>query len=69
MVTVKDIEKGSYASKASILPGDILVSVNGNEIADVLDYRYYTTDKKLKLSLLRDGSEISVSITKKGRIR
>lgn len=65
MVTVKDVEKGSYASKALILPGDILVSVNGNEIADVLDYRYYTTDKKLKLSLLRDGNEISVSVTKK----
>ncbi len=65
MVTVKDVERGSYASKAKLLPGDVLVTVNGNEIADVLDYRYYTTDKKLNLLILRDGSELKVSISKK----
>jgi len=65
MVTVKGVEKGSYASKAKIINGDILVTVNGNEICDVLDYRYYSTDKKLNLKLLRDGKEIFVSINKK----
>lgn len=65
MVTVKDVERGSYASKAKLMSGDVLVSVNGNEIDDVLDYRYYTTDKKLNLLFLRDGNEMRVSITKK----
>ena len=53
MVTVKDVEKGSYAYKVGIVGGDVLVSVNSNEINDVLDYRYYTTEKKLSLSLLQ----------------
>jgi len=65
MVTVKDVEKGSYADKAGVLPGDTLVSVNGNCITDVLDYRYYTTEKKLVLALIRGESAISVKISKK----
>ncbi len=40
-VTVTSIEKGSPAQKAGIKPNDTLVSLNGNEIMDVLDYRFY----------------------------
>ena len=65
MVTVQNVEKGSYAAKTGILPRDILVSVNGNDITDVLDYRYYTTEKKLIFSLLRDGEPIEIKIVKK----
>ena len=36
MVTVKDVERGSYASKAKLMSGDVLVSVNGNEISFVI---------------------------------
>lgn len=65
MVTVKDVEKNSPAYSAGVLPGDNLMYVNGNEINDVLDYRYYTTEKKLSLSLMRDGAEIEISVRKK----
>lgn len=65
MVTVQNVEKGSYAAKAGILPKDVLLSVNGNEIIDVLDYRYYTTEKKLVLSFLRGGEPFETKITKK----
>ena len=65
MVTVKDVEKGSYAQKAGFCAQDVIVSVNSNDITDVLDYRYYTTDKKLPFSVLRKGEPIEVKITKK----
>ena len=65
MVTVKEVEKGSYAHKAGILAGDILISVNSNEINDVLDYRYYTTEKKLTLKIHRESELFDVKITKK----
>ncbi len=65
MVTVKDVEKGSYAHKAGVCGGDVLVSVNSNEINDVLDYRYYTTEKKLTLSLTRNGQAYEAKIVKK----
>ena len=65
MVTVKSVEKGSYAFKAGVLGGDVLVSVNKNEICDVLDYRYYTTEKKLHLVFLREGGQYETVISKK----
>ena len=64
MVKIKSVEERSYAKKAGVKPLDTLVSINGNEIADVLDYRFYLTDRLVKLDLLRDGKEFSVKIKK-----
>ena len=49
-VVISGIEKHSPAAKADIHPGDRLVSINGNEIIDVLDYRFYMMEKKLSES-------------------
>ena len=39
-------------------PGDRLVSINGNPITDVLDYKYYAYDPELAVCLRRpDGTE------------
>ena len=32
-------------------PGDRLVSINGNPITDVLDYKYYAYDPQLEIDL------------------
>lgn len=64
MVKITDVEIGSKAEKCGILPGDTLISVNENEIVDVLDYRFYLSEKKVTLKLSRDDSEYSVSIKK-----
>ena len=39
-------------------PGDRLVSINGNPITDVLDYKYYAYDPELAVCLPpgRDGA-------------
>ena len=50
-VTISEIIKGSIAEKKRIKEGDILLTINGNEINDVLDYRFYINDTKLVLSL------------------
>lgn len=65
IVVIKDVEKGSYAAKAGIQAGDRLLVVNGNDITDVLDYRYYTTEKKLLLSLERSGQPMEIRVVKK----
>lgn len=41
----------SPADKVGIRSGDVLVSINGNEINDVLDYQFYADDTKLELKL------------------
>lgn len=41
-----------------------MISINGNEISDVLDYRFYLTESRIILSLHRDGNEFEVAIKK-----
>ena len=53
MVTITAVTPGTPAAKKGILPGDILISVNEHEINDVLDYRFYLTEKQLPLLLHR----------------
>ena len=40
-VQIDSVRKGSKGYRKGIRPGDTLVSVNGNEIFDVLDYRFF----------------------------
>jgi len=64
MVKITGIEKGSRASRVGILEGDLLVSINDNEIVDVLDYRFYLAERTVRLSLMRGENEYSVTIKK-----
>ena len=64
MVKITSVEERSYAKKAGIQPLDNLISINGNEICDVLDYRFYLADRVVKLVLDRDGKEYTAKIKK-----
>ena len=64
MVCIKEVERFSTAEKAKLLPGDEIISINGNEIKDVLDYRYYICEKKLSVRVLRGGEEKTFNIKK-----
>lgn len=49
MVKISGVESGSLAEKKGIKPNETLISINKNKITDVLDYRFYCTERKLKL--------------------
>ncbi|MCH5323938.1 MAG: DUF512 domain-containing protein [Eubacterium sp.] len=51
MVKIESVIPGSPAARCGIKAGEELVSINGSDINDVLDYKYYCTDKKLTLQL------------------
>ena len=64
-VTIKDVEKYSGAFSKGVEPGDVLLSINGNEIVDVLDYRFYQVNKKLTLEVKKpDGKLKRIKIKK-----
>ena len=63
-VKIDSVCESSYGAKAGILGGDVLVSINGKEIFDVLDYRFYIQAKKLSIVLLRNGEEFKTNIRK-----
>ena len=64
MVKITDVERGSRADRQKIKAGDILIAINNNSISDVLDYRFYLTETKVKLLLSREGKEYEVTIKK-----
>ena len=64
MVTVAEVAPHSRAARAGILAGDILISVNGNEIRDVLDYRFYLTERTVSLLVHREAELLTFEIRK-----
>ncbi len=64
MVRIKDVERKSLAAKKRIKPEDLLLSVNGNEINDVLDYRFYMTEERVALVIERKGKRKTKKIKK-----
>ena len=64
MVKITDVDKNSRLYALGVREGDLLISVNGNGIRDVLDYRFYITEKEIELLFSRGGEEYSLSLKK-----
>lgn len=63
--TVLTVEEGSIAQEMGIEPGDKLLSMNGNEIEDIFDYRYYMEDELVILLVEKpDGEQWELEIEK-----
>jgi putative radical SAM enzyme (TIGR03279 family) len=50
-VRIHRVEKRSWAEKLGIQPGETLLTINGQEITDVLDYRFYEANASLLLEI------------------
>lgn len=64
-VRIESVDAGSVCEKHGIKADDVLISINGNEIMDVLDYQFYATESKLLLEIERNGKKHPVSLKKK----
>ena len=64
-VTIQSVIRHSYADRAGIRGGETLLSINGSEIVDVLDYRFYQLNAKLELKIRdQSGAVRTVSLRK-----
>ncbi len=62
---IKEIEEGSIAEECGMEPGDAILRINGEEIEDILDYRYLVQDEELVITVLsKQGEEVEVEIEK-----
>lgn len=52
-VKINNVEPRSHAALKGVKSGEYLVSINGNDIVDVLDYRFYQFSRELEL-VIRD---------------
>ena len=65
MTAIRVVEPGSPADKAGVQVGEVLTHVNGKPIVDVLDYKFYSYDPKLELTLRApDNSFRTVNVRK-----
>lgn len=64
-VIIKSVEKGSPAYRAKISSGDTLISIDGNEIMDVLDYRFYQNNEKLTIEFIDKKGKVKSKKIKK----
>ena len=62
---VSAVAPGSIAEELEIEPGDVLVSVNGQEPEDVFDYRYLMNEEEVLVVIRKpDGEEWELEIEK-----
>ncbi len=54
---INTVQSGSIAEEMGIEPGDKLLTINGNEIEDIFDYRYYMEDELVVLLIEKESGE------------
>ncbi len=64
-VIIKSVEKNSPAYKKGLRAGDTLISIDKNEIMDVLDYRFYQNNSKICIEFLNSKGKIKTKKIKK----
>ena len=66
MTAVKSVDLRSPAHRAGVRVGDILTHINGHSIIDVLDYKFYSYDPRLELTLnAADGTVRTLRLHKR----
>ena len=65
MTAIQGVTPHSPAWRAGVQRGEILTHINGHPVVDVLDYKFYSYDPRLELTLKRpDGTQRSLKIRK-----
>lgn len=57
-IIINNVLPGSIAEEAGIEKGDVLLSINGENIEDIFDYRFLISDEELTLEIRKENEEI-----------
>lgn len=52
------VQKGSIADELEIEAGDKLLSINGQEVKDIIDYKFLIADENIKMEIEKSNGEI-----------
>ncbi len=63
-VTIESLEKNSPAARLGLQSGDSLVSIDGHELNDMLDYEFYTAKSAFSLQAVCGGAQRTFSVKK-----
>ncbi len=59
---IAEVRSGSIAAELNLQPGDVLLSINGYLLRDVIDYRFYGAEEELELVVERSGERIAYQV-------
>jgi hypothetical protein len=73
MYEIVDVRKESAGDKAGVMPGDIILNINGAsssemKLSDVINYFNYRTGKRVSLELARNGKTLKKEFRLKDQI-
>jgi len=57
-VPIKRVLPGSIAQESDLQEGDLILSINGQKISDIFDYRFLIADENLVLEVQKKNGEI-----------
>ncbi len=57
-IIINNVLPGSIAQEAGIEKGDILLSINGEDIKDIFDYKFLICDEEITLEIKKENGEI-----------
>src|SRR5579864_5634478 len=61
---VREVVPDGPADKAGLQPGDLLRTINGHLIRDLVDYRFYVAEEELTIGFERQQQPYEARITK-----
>lgn len=55
---IEKVAKGSIAEELGIKPNDILLSINGEKVEDIIDYKYLISDNYIEVGIEKKDGEV-----------
>lgn len=55
---IETVTKGSIAEELGVEEGDLLISINGNKIKDIIDYKYHISDDYIVMVIKKEYGQI-----------
>lgn len=55
---IERIKEGSIAEELNIEAGDVLLSINGNKVKDIIDYKYLISDEYIEVEIEKKSGEV-----------
>lgn len=55
---IENVVKGSIADELGIEPGDLLLSINGNKVKDIIDYKFLMTEEFVEVEIEKENGEV-----------
>ena len=62
---INQVPEGSFAEEIGLKKGDIVLSMNGHPVHDIIDYMYYSRDDVIDLKIRRGTRSRSFNVRKK----